>query len=467
RDAAQFKRGAQAELWTEAELPPTTFVGYTELQTTGQVLAIAVAGDLEQQATEGESVQIVLDRTCFYGESGGQVGDTGVLVGPQGAMRVTDVQKPVSGLFVHTGTVERGVVAVGQEAQLVVDAERRQDIMRNHTATHLLHRALRDVLGEHAEQAGSLVAPERLRFDFGHPQAVTPDELREIECRVNAWIRADTEVSPAEMPLAAAKQVGAMALFGEKYGDIVRVVTVGCGEVSGREHGGAVAEQTIVAETMCSRELCGGTHVERTGQIGFFRILGESSIGSGLRRIEAVTGRGAEAYVDSQLGLLRDLAQRMSTTPSQLVERVEQLLSQLKQQQQQLGQLARQQSGAQLQTLLERKAEHNGVALVAARVEAPSMDKLREMGDWLRDKLGSGVVVLGTVLNEKPQLLAMVTPDLVKQGYHAGNLVKGLAPIVGGGGGGRPDVAQAGGRDSTKLDVALQQVGDVLAKQHA
>lgn len=467
RDAAQFKRGAQAELWTEAELPPTTFVGYTELQTTGQVLAIAVAGGLEQQATEGEPVQIVLDRTCFYGESGGQVGDTGVLVGPQGAVRVTDVQKPVSGLFVHTGTVERGVVAVGQEAQLVVDAERRQDIMRNHTATHLLHRALRDVLGEHAEQAGSLVAPERLRFDFGHPQAVTPDELREIEGRVNAWIRADTEVSPAEMPLAAAKQVGAMALFGEKYGDIVRVVTVGCVEVSGREHGGAVAEQTIVAETMCSRELCGGTHVERTGQIGFFRILGESSIGSGLRRIEAVTGRGAEAYVDSQLGLLRDLAQRMSTTPSQLVERVEQLLSQLKQQQQQLGQLARQQSGAQLQTLLERKAEHNGVALVAARVEAPSMDKLREMGDWLRDKLGSGVVVLGTVLNEKPQLLAMVTPDLVKQGYHAGNLVKGLAPIVGGGGGGRPDVAQAGGRDSTKLDVALQQVGDVLAKQHA
>lgn len=467
RDAAQFKRGAQAELWTEAELPPTTFVGYTELQTTGQVLAIAVAGGLEQQATEGESVQIVLDRTCFYGESGGQVGDTGVLVGLQGAVRVTDVQKPVSGLFVHTGTVERGVVAVGQEAQLVVDAERRQDIMRNHTATHLLHRALRDVLGEHAEQAGSLVAPERLRFDFGHPQAVTPDELREIEGRVNAWIRADTEVSPAEMPLAAAKQVGAMALFGEKYGDIVRVVTVGCVEVSGCEHGGAVAEQTIVAETMCSRELCGGTHVKRTGQIGFFRILGESSIGSGLRRIEAVTGRGAEAYVDSQLGLLRDLAQRMSTTPSQLVERVEQLLSQLKQQQQQLGQLARQQSGAQLQTLLERKAEHNGVALVAARVEAPSMDKLREMGDWLRDKLGSGVVVLGTVLNEKPQLLAMVTPDLVKQGYHAGNLVKGLAPIVGGGGGGRPDVAQAGGRDSTKLDVALQQVGDVLAKQHA
>ncbi len=465
REAAQFRRGAQAELWAEADLPQTTFTGYQDLQSAGQLMALVVEGGREQQASEGEAVQLVLDRTCFYGESGGQVGDTGVIVGPQGAVRVTDVQKPVPGLFVHTGTVERGFVAVGDAVQLVVDAERRRDIMRNHTATHLLHRALRDVLGEHAEQAGSLVAPDRLRFDFGHPAAVAYEDLREVERRVNAWIRADSEVAPAEMPIAAAKQLGAMALFGEKYGDIVRVVTVSCIDIPSRAHGGAVAEQTIVTETMCSRELCGGTHVSRTGEIGFFRIVGESSIGSGLRRIEAVTGRGAEEYVEAQLGLLRGLAQRLGTTPAQLGERAEQLLSQLRQQQQQLAQLSRRESGTQLQSLLDAKQQQDGVAFVAARVEAPGMEKLREMGDWLRDKLGSGVIVLGTVLNDKPQLLAMVTPDLVKSGYHAGNLVKGLAQIVGGGGGGRPDVAQAGGRDVSKLDDALQQVGPLLARQ--
>ncbi len=465
REARQFKRGSQAEFWSEIELPTTVFTGYNALQSSGQVLAMAVEGALEQQASEGEDVQIVLDRSCFYGESGGQVGDSGVIVGPQGSVRVTDVQKPVPGLYVHFGQVERGVIATGDPVELVVDAGRRHDIMRNHTATHLLHRALRDRLGEHAEQAGSLVSPDRLRFDFGHPTAVTTEDLREIERRVNAWIRADTEVSPAEMPIAAARQLGAMALFGEKYGDIVRVVTVGCVEVPSHEHGGAIAEQTLITETMCSRELCGGTHVERTGEIGFFRIIGESSIGSGLRRIEAVTGRGAEEYVESQLTMLRDTAQRLAVSPAQIPDRIDQLLRQIRQQQEQLATLQRKESASQLQTILETRQQEDGVALVTARVDAPNVEKLREMGDWLRDKLGSGVVVLGTVLNDKPQLLAMVTPDLVKQGYHAGNLVKALAQVVGGGGGGRPDVAQAGGRDVAKLDTALDQVKTLVGQQ--
>ena len=294
------------------------------------------------------------------------------------------------------------------------------------------------------------MAPERLRFDFGHSAAVTQDELREIERRVNAWIRADTEVSPAEMPIAAARELGAMMLFGEKYGDIVRVVTIGCDDAGSN------------TQDMCSRELCGGTHVERTGQIGFFRIVGESSIGSGLRRIEAVTGRGAEALVEREAATLRELSQRLGVPAAQLGERAEQLLREVRQQQQTITQLQRRQSGSELQTILDRRQQYNGVAYIAARVDAPSTDKLREMGDWLRDKIGSGVVVLGTVLNDKPQLLAMVTPDLVASGYHAGSIVKQLATIVGGGGGGRPDTATAGGRDASRLDQALAQVGAAL-----
>jgi len=466
REAAQFKRGSQTELWSEADVPATEFTGYHQLQSTGRLLRLVVDGDVEEQATEGDTVQVVLDRTCFYGESGGQVGDTGVIVGPQGAVRVTDVQKPVAGLFVHNGIVERGIISTGEQVELAVDSPRRHDIMRNHTATHLLHRALRDVLGEHAEQAGSLVAPDRLRFDFGHPTAVAAGELREIERRVNAWIRADTEVAPAEMPITAAREIGAMMLFGEKYGDIVRVVTVGCSShAASIPLANAVGAAVATEQTFCSRELCGGTHVQRTGEIGYFRIVSESSIGSGLRRIEAVTGRGAEEYVDAQLGLLREVAERLQTTPVQLAERVEQLQKELKRQHEQLVALQRKESSAQLQTIFETKRQVKDIMLVVARVDAPSMDKLREMGDWLRDKLDSGIVVLSTVLNEKPQLLAMVTPDLVKQGYHAGNLVKALAQLVGGGGGGRPDVAQAGGRDVAKLDAALAHVDTLLAQQ--
>ncbi len=480
REAARFGRAAQADLWADADVPPTVFTGYSDLSGSGTVLAIAVNGALVERASEGDEAQIVLDRTPCYAESGGQVGDTGVMRSAQASVRITDVQKPVPGIYVHYGIVERGAIHVGDALDVEVDAERRRDIMRNHTATHLLHRALRDVLGEHAEQAGSLVAPDRLRFDFGHPRAMTQDELREVERRVNAWIRADTEVAPAEMPLAEAKRLGAMALFGEKYGDVVRVVTVGCADagVGGQGSGAGASRpspdtQQLIpgprppAPDFCSRELCGGTHVTRTGEIGFFKIVGESSIGSGLRRIEAVTGRGAEAYVDQQLGLIRDLAQRLGASPAQLGDRIDQLLSQVRQQQQQIAQLAKAQSGSQLQTILDSQRRVNGVALIAARVDAPGMDKLREMGDWLRDKLGSGVVVLGTVLNDKPQLLAMLTPDMVKQGYHAGNLVKALAQIVGGGGGGRPDVAQAGGRDVARLDEALARVESILAEQAA
>ena len=457
RQAAQFRRGAQAELWTGLDLPQTTFTGYTELRTPVRVLTLVANGEQIENASEGDQVQIVIDQTCFYAESGGQVGDTGVLVNEQALVRIGDVQKPVPGVYVHNGTVERGTLAVGDTVEAQVDGDRRRDIMRNHTATHLLHRALRDVLGSHAEQAGSLVAPDRLRFDFGHGSAIAADDLREIERRVNAWVRADTEVQAAQMPIAEARAQGAMALFGEKYGDVVRVITIGCDE-QGTDQDSSLLE-------FCSRELCGGTHVGRTGEIGYFRIANESSIGSGLRRIEALTGAGAEQYVTEQSELVREAARRLNTAPAQLLDRIEQIQAQIKQQQQQIAQLERGSSTNQLDTIMERRQQQDGVAFVAARVDVASADKLRTLGDQARAKIGSGVVVLGSVINDKPQLLAMVTPDLVSKGYHAGNLVKALAQHVGGGGGGRADVAQAGGRDVSKLDAALSDVGALLAKQ--
>jgi len=471
RKAAQFKRGADAEVWTEIELPATEFTGYEHYADTGRALALISGGDSVSGASQGQLVQIVLDRTPFYAESGGQVGDTGWLIGASGRVRVEDTQRPVPGVIVHFGVVEQGTVAVHETLEARVDAERRRDIMRNHTATHLLHRALRDVLGEHAAQAGSLVAPERLRFDFTHNRQVTPEQQREIERRINAWVRADTPVVWEITDHQDAINRGAMALFGEKYGDRVRMVTVGCAddrtEVRGLRTELETADSVLSPQpsVLCSRELCGGIHVGRTGEIGYFRIIGESSVAGGVRRIEALTGVGAEAWADAQAAAVREIAARLGAPPAQALERVEGLLLDLKQRQQELDALRAQSARGALDGLLSQVQQQNGVSFLAARVEATDAAQLREMGDWLRDKLGSGVVVLGAALGDKPQILAVVTPDLVKQRYHAGNLVKALAQIVGGGGGGRPDMAQAGGRDLAKLDEALAQVGRLVSEQ--
>jgi alanyl-tRNA synthetase len=285
---------------------------------------------------------------------------------------------------------------------------------------------------------------------------VTSEQLREVAARVNAWVRADTPVEWEVTGYQEALGRGAIALFGEKYTDRVRVVTVGCSDApaSSSEPG-----------RQCSRELCGGTHVARTGEIGSFRIASEGGVAAGVRRIEALTGVGADAWVDAQVDALRGVAARLGVPPAQAPERVDGLLAELRQRQQELDALRSQAARGSLEGLLSRVERQDGVAYLATRVDAPDAARLREMGDWLRDKLGSGVVVLGTVLNDKPQLLAMVTPDLVARGFHAGNLVKALAPVVGGGGGGRPDIAQAGGRDAGKLDEALGQVTRLLREQ--
>ncbi len=459
RQAAHFKRGGDADVWAGRDLPATEFTGYTGVADSACVLALVANDDDVHSAQVGQSVQVVLNQTPFYAESGGQVGDTGVLEGPDGLVRIEDTQRPIPGIIVHYGVVEQGRITLGDDVTAQVDAERRADIMRNHTATHLLHRALRDVLGEHAAQSGSLVAPDRLRFDFTHARALSPEQLHEIEQRINTWIRADGAVAWQTTSYQNAIDQGAIALFGEKYSDMVRVVHIDRGDTNG-------SNDLITVFASCdSRELCGGTHVRRTGEIGFARVVHESSIGSGLRRIEILTGRGAEAWVGSQITTLQSVAARLGVPPSQVADRVDTLLSDYRQRQDELDALQRQMARGTLEDLLSQVQRQNGVPLLAAQVDAPDIARLREMGDWLRDKMGSGIVVLGTVVNEKPQLLGMVTPDLVKQGYHAGNIVKVLAQVVGGGGGGRPDMAQAGGRDMAKLDEALARVPGLVAEQ--
>ncbi len=469
RAAALFKRGGDADLWADKSLPPTEFSGYTAVAGQATILAMLANGDDVSSAATGAQVQVVLDRTPFYAESGGQVGDAGLLVGPTGTVRVEDTQRPAPGLTVHYGVVESGMLAVGELVHAEVDAVRRADIERNHTATHMLQRALRDVVGEHAAQAGSLVAPDRLRFDFTHNRAVESAQLREIEARLNAWVRADGAVSWAVMDYPAAIDAGAIALFGEKYGDQVRLVTIERRSAAASEPVSSVASNGAAAAPLHasrdSRELCGGTHVDRTGEIGYVRVVGESSVGSGIRRIEALTGRGAEQWAEQQADTLRDLAARLGVPPSQVAERVELLIGEGRQRQQELDALRAKLARASIEGLLDGVRRDGPVPVLAAQVAAEDANRLREMGDWLRDKLGSGVLVLGAVIGEKPQILTMVTPDLVSKGYHAGNLVKSLAQIVGGGGGGRPEMAQAGGRDALKLADAIARAPELVAEQ--
>jgi alanyl-tRNA synthetase len=428
------------------DLPPTEFLGYATLEAESDILAVLVEEQSAARASDGAPLELVLAATPFYGESGGQVGDTGEIRTPTGAMRVDDTVHPLPDLTVHRGRVVEGYLEVGQLAQARVDGERRLDIARNHTATHLLHAALRRVLGPHVRQSGSLVAPDRLRFDFSHDAALGDGEVREIERLVNEVIRRDLPVHASVHGLQQARDLGAIGLFGEKYGEQVRVIEVGDPE----------------AGEVFSRELCGGTHLRASGQIGFCHIVTESSVGSGLRRMEAVTGRGAEQYFDRILERAGAAARRLQAPVEDLDARVETLLEEIERERKRSHQLQRELLKRDVERLLTAARQVNGVRLLATRVQVPTADGLREVGDLLRDKLGSGVILLAACVNEKPSLLAMVTPDLVARGLNAGRIVKQAAAVVGGGGGGRPEMAQAGGRDCAKLDQALAAVDDLL-----
>ena len=447
RAAARFGGGREEIRAYEAlNVRETAFLGYERIETDTVIAAILKDGGPVQRADTGERVEIVLRETPFYAEGGGQVGDTGVVVTPGGSARVTDTQKPLGELIVHAAEVVEGAVAVGDAVHASVDAERRLDVARNHTATHLLHAALRDVLGSHVRQAGSLVAPDRLRFDFTHVSAVGRDELGEIERRINESVRGDLPLVKDERSYREATASGALAFFGERYGDRVRTVQIG-------------EAQPV------SFEVCGGTHLERTGQIGVFRVVGESSVGTGVRRIEAVTGRGGEEWIGQRLRQLDEAAALLRAAPAELPQRIEALLVQAEEARRSLRAGQREASRQEADTLLDDVRDVGGVQVLAVRSDASDAQALREMGDRLRDKLGSGVVVLGSVFNGRPGLLAMVTSDLVERGFDAGAIVNEAAKVMGGGGGGQPRLAQAGGRDASRLGEALAAVADIVQGQ--
>jgi alanyl-tRNA synthetase len=426
------------------QLGPTEFLGYEGEghEGEGSVRAIIKDGQEVGQASAGETVELVLDRTPFYGESGGQVGDTGRIVGHGGkaVAQVLDAQRPVQGLIVHKVEVKEGTFKVKDQVQAGVDGERRNSIRANHSATHLLHKALKLVLGDHVKQAGSVVAPDYLRFDYSHFAVPTPEQLEQVEDIVNAWIRENAEAQTKMMKLDEAKKSGAVAMFGEKYGETVRVVTV----------------------HPQSTELCGGTHVRRSGDIGLFKITSEGGIASGVRRVTAVTGVGALQYLRETERELRRAAELLKTTPKELSKRVEATQKRVKELEKKVEEVAVKAQTASSKDLLDQAREMGGMKVLATRVD-PADDKVfRGMADQLRDRIRSGVIAIGGEKDGKALILVAATKDVVAKGISAGDLVREMAKEVGGKGGGKADMAQAGGPDAAKLPQALDKLYELM-----
>jgi alanyl-tRNA synthetase len=412
------------------------FVGYEQSSVDAKILAIVYKDQLVQSLESGQECQVILDLTPFYAESGGQIADRGMIEGEDFLLRVKDVQKAPNGQHLHTVLIEEGTLRTDAAVKAVIDQTARKEIVKNHTATHLLHQALKDVLGRHVNQAGSLVAPDRLRFDFSHFGSLSKEEIEQIEQIVNEKIWNGLDVEIMIKPLQEAKQMGAMALFGEKYGEIVRVVKVG-------EY---------------SLELCGGCHVKNTSEIGLFKIVSESGIGAGIRRIEAVTGKAAYQYLNQLLNIFKEAADDLKANLTDVPKKIEALHQQIKDLSRENESLKARLSHIEADNLINQAVEINGIKVLSARVNATDMNQLRNLTDELKTKLRSAIIVLGAVNGDKVNIVASVSKELIEKGYHAGNLVKEVAMRCGGGGGGRPDMAQAGGKDPQKLDEALKAV---------
>jgi alanyl-tRNA synthetase len=438
RDAAR----SRAELYVSLAGQKTEFLGYSEVEAEAKILAVIGPGGAQDEAEAGQPVEIILDRTPFYGESGGQVGDTGTIRTETGVVDIDDTFKPTPDLFVHRGTVAEGFVRTGEIAHAKINAGRRQAIRRNHTATHLLHRALRIVLGEETHQAGSLVAPDRLRFDFTSLDPMRPEQLSRVAEIVNHEIIAAHPVVTDTKSYDEAVSAGAMALFGEKYGDVVRVVSV----------------------PGFSQELCGGTHVRHTGEIGPFLITSEGSVAAGVRRIEAVTGEAAIERMLTHQRMVEGLARELRVPWGEIPAQIEAIQERTRATEREIERLRGQIAGARAGDLLDRAISVDGTRVLAARVEVDTKDALRQMGDRLRDRLSSGVIVLGTVIDGQPSLLSMVTPDVVRRGVKAGDVAREAAVIIGGRGGGRPEVGEGGGKTPERLDDAIAAVAEIVRR---
>ena len=411
-----------------------------------QILGLIKDGELADHAIVGEKVEVVLDKTNFYVESGGQVSDTGTLQGDGWLIEVEDMRKPITGLMIHLGEVVEGNPKVGDSVITQVDTQRRGDIIRNHTGTHLLHAALRNRLGKHVQQRGSLVAPDRLRFDFAHDQKVSDDELRDIEAAINEAILQNYAVTAENKSLDDARREGAMALFGEKYADEVRTISIAS---NGNRY---------------SYELCGGVHVGETAEIGTFIFTSEGSVSAGIRRVEALTGRAATQFIQESLDRLHALAGQLGTTPEHAQERLSTLQEELNASRKQLNELQRKLAKFNFDEMLTNTEQINGKQALIAQLDGVPMDTMREMADWFRNKVDRGVLVLVSDINQKPQIIVSVTDPLIQEGVKAGNLIKPIAQVVGGGGGGRPQMAQAGGSDSSKIPSALDKARELIAE---
>ncbi|HZF05943.1 MAG TPA: alanine--tRNA ligase [Patescibacteria group bacterium] len=421
---------------------PQQFVGYETLTSPATIVAMVANGRRVREASAGDEVEVILDRTPGYAESGGQMGDTGSLVGRAGQGEILDTFYRGSKLIVHRVRVRQGGLREGEDVAISIESPRRLGLRQHHTGTHLLHAALRRVLGTHVSQAGSLVAPDHLRFDFSHGGAVKDREIEQIEELVNEQVQANTPVANAEMDLADALAAGAMALFGEKYGERVRVVKIGD----------------------FSTELCGGTHLDATGQIGFFKVAEEGAVASGVRRIEAVAGTAAVEAVARRERVLREIADILKIGAEEAPQRLRKLLDEQKALERQLAEMETKLARGKADDLVASARQVNGVAVVAGRIDGLDADGLRAVADTLRDRLGSGVVCVGSVLDGKVNLVAAVTKDLVKR-FPAGKLIQEVAQAAGGRGGGRPDLAQAGAPDPSQLDSALALVHDWVGRQ--
>ena len=436
--------GADATVYDEIDPSITTeFVGYDHLDYTSDITVLTTENELVQEISEGEDGTIFVEQTPFYATMGGQEGDTGVITTDAAEFVVKDTIKLLGGKVGHVGTVKKGTFKIGDSVQLSVAVKERNNTCKNHSATHLLQKALKTVLGSHVEQKGSLVTPDRLRFDFVHFSAMTPEEIARTEMLVNEEIAKNSEVVTKVMSLEEAKATGAMALFGEKYENDVRVVSMGD----------------------FSKELCGGTHVKNTGMITTFKIVSETGVAAGVRRIEALTGDGVFRYYHEIEQELAEAAKAAKSTPDKLKEKIEHMLAEIKTLQSEVESLKSKAAKDALGDVMDQVKEVNSIKLLATAVEDVDMNGLRELGDQLKEKLGQGVIVIASSANGKVNLVAMATEEAMAKGAHAGNLIKGIAALVGGGGGGRPNMAQAGGKNPAGIPDAIAKVEEVLKEQ--
>ncbi|HEV8540635.1 MAG TPA: alanine--tRNA ligase-related protein, partial [Nitrospiraceae bacterium] len=443
RVAPGFKAAAVKPIVAEVagKIRPTRFVGYEGLTANGVVQAILKDDRLVKEAAEGETVELALDVTPFYAEGGGQVGDRGLLSGPDGRVEVQETTRPAPDLVLHKGLVRAGRVRQGDRLEAVVNEVTRHDAARNHTATHLAHAALREILGPHVKQYGSLVAPNRLRFDFAHFRPLSSRDVDEVESLVNERVRRDDTVRTDVMGVQEAVAAGALAFFGDKYGEQVRVVSI----------------------NTFSKELCGGTHCHRTGEIGVFKFVSETGVAAGVRRIEAVTGSGALEHLKRLEAEIRELSELLKVSPSELAAKTKKLLAQLKEKERELEQAKLKLASGSTEQATVRTVR--GVPVHVQRADGLDNAELRALADRVRDKLKSGVIALGARLDDKVSLLVVVTPDLVSK-IHAGHLIREMAGEVGGTGGGRPEMAQAGGKNPEGLDAALNRVFELVERAH-